>query len=121
METLISLYNADVQSMAYVGDAAFRGHCKTTEKFTGTGATLWEPGGTVNGYAVQITNQIATGDVFMGNFADLLIGMWGGLDLMVDPYTHSKRGRVRVVVFQDVDFALRREESFCLGRKPVTT
>jgi hypothetical protein len=80
-----------------------------------------EPGGTVNGYAVQITNQIATGDVFMGNFADLLIGMWGGLDLMVDPYTHSKRGRVRVVVFQDVDFALRREESFCLGRKPVTT
>ncbi len=121
METLISLDNADVQSMAYVGDAAFRGHCKTTEKFTGTGATLWEPGGTVNGYAVQITNQIATGDVFMGNFADLLIGMWGGLDLMVDPYTHSKRGRVRVVVFQDVDFALRREESFCLGRKPVTS
>jgi len=121
METLISLDNADVQSMAYVGDASFRGHCKTTEKFTGTGATLWEPGGTVNGYAVQITNQITTGDVFMGNFADLLIGMWGGLDLMVDPYTHSKKGRIRVVIFQDVDYALRREESFCLGKKQVTT
>lgn len=120
METKISLDNADVQAMAYVGNAAFRGHAKTTEKFSGTGMTLWEQGGTVNGYRTEITNQVDTGDVFMGNFADLLIGMWGGLDLTVDPYSGSKKGRLRVVVFQDVDFVLRRTESFCLGRKPAT-
>jgi hypothetical protein len=38
---------------------------------------------------------------------------------MVDPYSNSKKGRLRVVVFQDVDFALRRTQSFCLGRKPA--
>lgn len=119
METAIALDNADVNSMAYVGNAAFRGHAKTTEKFSGTGMTLWEPGNTVNGYRAEITNQLTTGDVVMGNFADLLIGMWGGLDLTVDPYSGSKKGRLRVVVFQDVDFALRRTESFCLGKKPA--
>ena len=39
--------------------------------------------------------------------------MWGGLDLTVDPYSNSKNGAVRLVVFQDVDFALRRVESVC--------
>lgn len=118
METSIALDNADVASMAYVGKADFRGYAKTALKFPNTAAsgTIWEPGDTVNGYRTEITNQLTSGDVFMGNFADLLIGLWGGLELLVDPYTHSKKGRLRVVVFQDVDFALRRTQSFCLGR-----
>ncbi len=123
METQIALDNADVASMAYVGNAAFRGHAKTTLKFPSAavaqGGTIWEQGNTVNGYRTEITNQITTGDVFMGNFSDLLVAMWGGLQLMVDPYSGSKKGRLRVVVFQDVDFALRRTQSFCLGRKPA--
>lgn len=120
METQIALLNADVAGMAYVGNAAFRGHAKTTLKFPGAavaqGATIWEPGNTINGYRTEVTNQINTGDVFFGNFADLLVGMWGGLELLVDPYTWSAKGRIRVVVFQDVDFAIRRTQSFCLGR-----
>lgn len=123
METQIALDNADVSSMAYVGNAAFRGNAKTSLKFPAAaiaqGGTIWEPGNTVNGYRTEITNQVDTGDVFMGNFADLLIAMWGGLELLVDPYSNSKKGRLRVVVFQDVDFALRRTQSFCLGRKPA--
>ena len=120
METEIAMDNADVQSMGYVGNAAFRGAAKTALKFptAGGNGTIWEPGNTVNGYRTEITNQVNTGDVFMGNFADLIVAMWGGLELNVDPYSASKKGRVRVVVFQDVDFALRRVESFCIGRKP---
>lgn len=116
METQVSLDDADVDAMVYVGNASFRGHCKTTEKFANTGVTLWEKGNQVNGYDALITNQIAAGDVFFGNFDDLLIGMWGGLELTVDPYAKSKSGGLRVITFQDVDFALRRVESFCLGR-----
>lgn len=120
METQVALDNADVASMAYVGNAAFRGHAKTALKFTGIAGTIWEPGNTVNGYRTEVTNQIETGDVFMGNFSDLLVAMWGGLELLVDPYSNSKKGRLRVVVFQDVDFALRRTQSFCLGKRPAT-
>jgi HK97 family phage major capsid protein/HK97 family phage prohead protease len=116
MESQIASDNADVNSMAYIGNAVFRGHCKTTEKFTGTsGQTIWEQGNTVNGYHTEITNQTANGDVFHGNFGDMVAAMWGGLDLTVDPYTHSKKGRVRIVAFQDFDFAYRNAESFAYG------
>lgn len=119
METQIALDNADVASMAYVGNASFRGHAKTTLKFPGVNGsgTIWEPGNTVNGYRTEVTNQITAGDVFMGNYADLLIAMWGGLQIIVDPYTSSDEGAVKVKVFHDIDFGLRRTQSFCVGRK----
>lgn len=117
METAIALDNADVDSMAYIANAGFRGHAKTTLKFAANGAsTIWEPGNQVNGYEAKITNQVAAGDVVMGNFADFIVAMWGGLEMTVDPYSNSKKGRIRVVTFQDVDFATRRNQSFCLGR-----
>lgn len=120
METEIAADNADVNQMAYVGNAKFRGNAKTTPKFA-SGASvsdagvIWENGGTVNGYRTEITNQVIDGDVFFGNFGDLIIGLWGGLDLTVDPYSLSKSGGLRIVVFQDVDFVLRRVESICYG------
>jgi HK97 family phage major capsid protein/HK97 family phage prohead protease len=114
MESEIAADNADIGSMAYVMNARMRGYLKTAPKFgTGTESTIWEPGNTVNGYRTEVTNQLANDDVFFGNFSDLLIGLWGGLDLTVDPYSNSKNGSVRIVVFQDVDFALRRVESIC--------
>jgi hypothetical protein len=45
----------------------------------------------------------------------LLIGMWGGLDILVDPYTASTTGTVRIVAMQSVDVAVRHAVSFCLG------
>lgn len=117
MESEIAADNADVNSMAYVMASGMRGHFKTTQKFDGTnGAPIWEQGNTVNGYGTEVTNQILSGDLFFANFADMIIGLWGGLDLTVDPYSLSKSGGTRLVVFQDTDMAVRRVESFCLGR-----
>ena len=107
--------------MAYVLNARGRGAAKTTPKFASGSSVadagvIWEPGNTLNGYRAEVTNQVQDGDVFFGNFADLVVGMWGGLDMTVDPYSLSKSGGLRIVVFQDVDFAVRRVESFALGR-----
>ncbi|MNV06093.1 Phage capsid family protein [compost metagenome] len=124
METEIATDNADVNSMAYVMNAVARGAAKTTPKFAdGTSVAaagvIWEPGNTVNGYRTEVTNQLTTGDVFFGNFADMIIAMWGGLDLIADPYSLSLKGGLRIVVFQDVDFAVRRVESFAYGSATV--
>ena len=116
METEVASDNADVDSMAYVSNSAFRGHCKSTEKFAASsGATIWEPGNTVNGTRAEITNQITAGDVFYGNYADANVGMWGGLDLLVDPYTKGLSGTRRVIMHQDVDISINHVESFCYG------
>jgi HK97 family phage major capsid protein len=122
MESEIAADNADIGQMGYVFNARGRGALKTTPKFTTGGidqGTVWESGNTVNGYRTEITNQIAQGDVFFGNFADVIIGMWGGLDLTVDPYSLSKSGGLRIVAFQDIDLVLRRVESMCYGSQTV--
>jgi HK97 family phage major capsid protein/HK97 family phage prohead protease len=117
METRVAADNADIGSMIYMLPATMRGHLKTTQKFTGTnGNPIWETGNTVNGYQTEVTNQLKSTDILYGNLSDLYVGMWGGLELAVDPYTESSKGRIKLNAFQDVDFELAREESFCLGR-----
>lgn len=115
MESEVASDNADIGNMRYLVNAALRGALKSSEKFSTTGQTVWEPGNTVNGYATEVSNQLASGDVFFGNFADLILGFWSGLDLMVDPYAGSTSGTVRVVALQDVDIAVRNAVSFCYG------
>ena len=44
---------------------------------------------------------------------------FSGLDLMVDPYTHSTSGTVRVVAMQDCDIAIRHPESFSRGNNTL--
>ena len=121
METEIAADNADINSMAYLMHSRIRGHAKTTPKFgSGTEATIWEQGNTINGYRTEVTNQLSADDVFFGNFADFLILLWSGIDLTVDPFALSLSGGVRVIAFQDIDMVLRRQESICWGSALVT-
>lgn len=116
METEVATDNADIGTMRYLLNPAQVGSFKTTAKFgSGTEATIWEPGNTVNGYGTEVSNQITAGDVFFGNFADLMIGFWSGLDLTVDPYAGATSGTVRVIALQDCDIAVRNAVSFCYG------
>lgn len=120
-ETAVANKNADVESMRFKATPGFRGYAKKTLEFDVNGSNkIWEPGGTVNGYACDITNQIDNGDVFFGNYGDVLMGMWGGLELHVDPYTNSTSGDVRLITFQDIDWQVRRTESFMILRRKGT-
>jgi HK97 family phage major capsid protein len=125
LETNVAVGNADIGSLGYLTNVKVRGKLKSTQKFSGTnGMPVWDAGDTpINGYQAGITNAVPSNltkgtssgvcsAVIFGNFADLMIGMWGGLDLMVDPYTGSTAGTVRVVALQDVDVAVRNVESF---------
>ncbi|MDP9990397.1 HK97 family phage major capsid protein [Variovorax boronicumulans] len=124
LETAVSVANADVGTLAYLTNAKVRGKLKKTfVDGPGTGERVWQKGSEpLNGYRAAVTNAVpsnitkGTGAnlsaLIFGNFADLVIGMWGGLDLMVDPYTHSTTGTVRVTALQDVDVGVRNVESF---------
>lgn len=131
LETDVSVANADVGTLSYLTNAKVRGKLKGTPKVSGQNGFIWEGGDTpVNGYRAAVTNGVpsnltkGTGTnlsaVIFGNFADLLIGMWGTLDLMVDPYSNSTSGTVRVVALQDVDVAVRHAESFATMVDAIT-
>jgi hypothetical protein len=115
METEINADNADIGAMAYITNSTIYGGFKTTEKASSTAQFILEPGGTVNSYPVVRSNQVASGDVFFGVWNQMLMGMWGALDLQVNPYALDTSGGVRVVALQDVDVAVRHPEAFCRG------
>lgn len=115
LETACDTSNALMGSLSYIMKANMKGVLKSTEKATNTAQFVYESDNTMNGYPVWITNQLTDGDLFFANWADLLIGMWGSLDLLVDPYTNSLAGTIRVVGHQSVDVAVRHPLSFAYG------
>ena len=113
MESAVAADNALVGSLAYICKPSDYGTLKTTSKDSGSGQFVVEPDGRMNGYNVIRSNQVTAGDFYFGNFADLLIGMYGGLDITVDPYALSTSGGVRIIALQTVDVAVRHAVSFC--------
>ena len=114
-EAALSTDNALLGSLGYLMNSALRGTLKTTEKSaTGTNANfIYEADNTINGYPAYVSNSMPNNTAVFANFSDILIGFWSGLDIMVDPYTGSASGTVRVVAMQDYDVAIRHPESIC--------
>ena len=125
----VAAANADFGTTAFVTNSKVIGNLMTTEKATGT-AQFVCPGfpdasgvTSIAGARAVVSNQVPSNltkgtssgvcsAIAFGNWADLIVGMWGVLDLMVDPYSNSTSGTVRVVALQDVDVAVRHAESF---------
>jgi len=113
MESAVSNDNALTGSLRYIARPADWGNLKTVDKASGFGQMIVGPDGNINGYDVVRSNQVTSGDYYFGNFADLLIGLYGGLDITVDPYALSTSGGVRIVALQTLDVAVRHAVSFC--------
>ena len=128
LETEVSVANADVGSLAYLTNAKVRGLLKKTfVDGPGTGERVWQNGSTpLNGYNAAVTNLVPSnlgGDksaILFGNFNDVIVGMWGGLDILVNPYTGGDQGDVSIRVLQDIDVALRHAESFAACKDVAT-
>lgn len=51
---------------------------------------------------------------------NVIVGYWGGLDILIDPYTYSNDGRIRINAFQDVDLVLKHAEAVCVFADIIT-
>jgi HK97 family phage major capsid protein len=58
--------------------------------------------------------------IIFGNFNDLMITQWGGVEILVDPYTQALTGLTRMVVNTFTDLAVLRPASFA-AMKDATT
>ena len=114
METDVAVANADAGSLRYIINASARGALKSTEKASGTAQFVYE-NDEINGYPVTVSNQLANNDALFGDFSQLIMAMWSGLDLTVDPYAGATAGTVRIIALQDVDFAVKQPGAFCYG------
>jgi HK97 family phage major capsid protein/HK97 family phage prohead protease len=116
METDVAVGNADAGSLRYIINAAARGALKSTAKSaSAVAAGFVFENNEINGYPAIVSNQLQNNDALFGDFSMMIMGMWSGLDLTVDPYAGATAGTVRIIALQDVDFAVKQPAAFCYG------
>lgn len=72
--------------------------------------------GEIDGTPVYNTSNVSsTANVAYGDWSNLVIGQWGGIDLTVDPFSQATKGCVRVTVNFYVDVKVVRPETIVAG------
>ena len=120
LETEIAVDDAEDGSMIYLTNPKVLGALKKIKVDAGSGMFLYDH----LSYPIHATNQVpsnldkgtSTGvcsALIMGAFKEnLMLGLWSGLDLIVDTSTGSLAGTTRLVMHQDVDVAVRDIKHF---------
>lgn len=125
LATIISRGNAaGLGEMSYIGNADVTGTLATTAKIGSTFPVFLLEDGKVNGRAyyetLQLPNNLTKGSgtklspIIAGVFNQIIMAYWSGVDILVDPYTGSSSGTVRIVALQDMDIQVRHNEAFAV-------
>ena len=121
METEVGIDNGLLDdTLAYVSNAKVQGKLKTIPQIAGYPYYLMNDG-KVNGYPFYMSNSIpsnlGTGTAFsaaiFGNWSEVLVGSWGGLQLIVDPYTAKANGVLEISAAAYHDVLVRTPQAFC--------
>ena len=125
LESEIALDNALIGKLGYITNTKVQGYLKKTRHNATYGTDyIWPINAReINGHPAWVTNQVRSdmvkgssgavcSGIFFGNWDDLVFLYWGGLDVIVDPYTNSTSGDVLITSMQDLDIVGRRVQSF---------
>ena len=113
LESLCLSDNALFGNPGYILNATQVGLAKTPVKESGQ-ATYVMDDDRINGHPVFISNHITAGSIYFSvDWSQLIMGFFGsGPSLLVDPYTNSASGTVRLRVLQFMDIACRHGQAF---------
>lgn len=121
--------NVDPISLGFLSNLKVKGHLMSTPRIAGTDTMMLDPDAAATaedlrlaGYKARFSGNVPSNltkgtapnlsAMIFGAWADLLIGQWGGIDLIVDDVTEAAKGNVRLVAHSEWDIAVRHAESF---------
>lgn len=110
--------NALAPGCAYACPPAIATLLKQRQRFSSTDSPLWSGNiyeGSVEGFRSMSTNQIPTGTLVFGDWAQVIIAEWGELEVMVNPYTNFQAGIYGVRCFYTIDVGLRYPGAFSVA------
>lgn len=123
--------NAAGANMKYIGSPAVKALlCKTLDITTvsngkagdsaaivgGVGAGyLCSKDAKVEGFDFLMSALCNSKKLYFGNWSEILMCFWSGVDMIVDPYTYSAKGAWQVTAFQDCDVIVRHPAAFAIG------
>ena len=122
-------------TLGYLTNPKVKSKLASTAKVSSTDSVMImnEPYDSLYGYPVAFTTNVPSNltkgstsgtcsAMIHGDFSQLILGVFGGgPDVLVDPYTSSSSGTVRIVVMNEVDVAVRHAQSFAACLDYTTT
>jgi HK97 family phage major capsid protein/HK97 family phage prohead protease len=113
-------------TLAFLTNPKVKSKMANTVRVTSTDShmILNDPYTSLYGYDIGITTNVPSdltkgstsgscSALIFGDFSQLMMGVFGGgPDVLIDPYTNSASGSVRIVVHQEIDIAVRHAQSF---------
>ena len=121
LEAMVDVNNAAFGSLKYLLSTKIKGTLKTQPVAAGNPLMVLNGNTDLNGYPFVASNLIkdkakgtatAASALIFGNWNDLFIGQWGGMDIVRDDVTLALKGEVRLVINTFWDIMLRRQKSF---------
>lgn len=107
LEAAIETALADLENIAFLTTPGMKAKLKTVPLDSGSGLFLWDMNNTMNGYrayaSTQVPSTLVKGGshnchaIILGDFSKLEFAQFGGLDLVVNPYSYAKEGYIEVV------------------------
>jgi HK97 family phage major capsid protein len=113
MENMLLTANAGANraGIAYLADPQWALNYKTTAIGTAIGMPAWADN-QVNGYRAEISQNMPAGSFLLADWPELLVGEWGVLEIITDPYAKKKQGMIEVTSFLLSDVELKHLKSF---------
>ncbi|MDH5524524.1 MAG: phage major capsid protein [Desulfobulbaceae bacterium] len=132
LEREVAVDDADIGALAFLTNPKVRAKLKATAVGTDQRMVWSDNGNNLLGYNAHVTTQVpsdldkstSTGvcsAIIFGNFNELIIGQWGGLDIVVDPYTAASNAQVKVYIHSFWDTLIRHAQSFAAMKDALTT
>ena len=125
--------NAMINNSAFLTNPKVIAALRTVSKQASgvEGNFIMDPNGTILGTEVASSTLVpsdlskGTGSnlsaMLYGDFSQVMLGFWSGVDVVVDQSSLSTSGGTRLAFFQDLDVALRYPESFAVIKDIVAS
>ena len=114
LEALVEEKNV-LGDIAYIASPSAKASFRNMMKGSKGTAQLAYIDSSLDGTPVYSTSNVAAKQFIVGDFSNLAIGQFGGIDITVDPFSKASAGMVRLVVNAYFDATLIRPEAFQFG------
>lgn len=114
LEALVEENNV-LGDIAYIASPSAKASFRNMMKGSKGTAQLAYVDSSLDGTPVYSTSNVAPKQFIVGDFSNLAIGQFGGIDITVDPFSKASAGMIRLIVNAYFDAAMIRPEAFQFG------
>lgn len=119
--TAIATENADMGSLGFLMHPVIKGSLMKLAADAGSGLFVMGNQNSLFGYNTGVSTLVPTDiagsktAVIFGDWSNLILANWGGLDITVDPYTLADNAQVKVVINSFWDVKIKHAKAFAFG------